>query len=232
MRLPLLPIVLGLHLRQSGDGSIEGEQLLLAGENRRRQRILLSGLDSQIVDQHAILLQLFLLRDFFRLKKIPVGSGSGRHHSNLVIVQRIDQRDESPRFRLGLHVQNGNVADKDGVKHLRDLQVVVGPQRPTTNLREGTIQDEPASLPKRYVTAFDPYSPRPRRIRLLGRHELEHSVQQLVGISILAVHKVEFIRSGQSLPSIIQPGIERDDVGARLEEVDEGEKLDLCSPFL
>lgn len=53
--------------------------------------------------------------------------------SNLVVVERVHQRDESPRLRFLVERQQRDVPDEDGVKQTRDLQVVAGPERLKTS---------------------------------------------------------------------------------------------------
>ena len=45
-----------------------------------------------------------------------------------MVIQGVDEGDETPGLRLGLEVHHGDVADKHCVEHLGHLGVVVGPQ--------------------------------------------------------------------------------------------------------
>jgi hypothetical protein len=61
-------------------------------------------------------------------------------HSNSVVIERVDQRDEPPRLRLQLQVQLRHVSDDDCVEILRELDVIAGAQRPIANLTERRVK--------------------------------------------------------------------------------------------
>ena len=62
MSSPLLPVVLGLHLCQSGDRPVEGKHLLVSRKDGGVQGVLVVSLDAQVVDEKCVLVQLFLER--------------------------------------------------------------------------------------------------------------------------------------------------------------------------
>jgi hypothetical protein len=74
-------------------------------------------------------------------------------HSNSVVVERVDQRDEPPRLRLQLQVQLRNISDDDCVEILRELDVIAGAQRAIANLTERRVEDLTARLLEGDVSA-------------------------------------------------------------------------------
>ena len=212
---PLVPVGWCLHLGDPTQCSIVGEDLFESAEYACF-RVLATQFDAQIVHQRPMLVRHRIARRFGECEQLLVVVLGREQHAYLVVVQGVDQCDESPGGRFVEVVELGYVSNDDRVKELTEREIVDGAQRPTAELIEIAVGHVAAGLLEDHVSAHYGQRSRPDDVVLFVGEDLEQLVQLLVGA--LRFEQVNRLLADVCALPVVDAGRELDDLAVRLEQ--------------
>ena len=211
---PLVPVGWRLHFGDSTQRSIVGEDFLQPAEYARL-RVLAAQFDAQVVHQRPVLVGHRIAGRLGELEQLLVVVLGREQHAHLVVVQGVDQRDESSGGRLIEIVEPRHVAYDDRVKELTQRQIVDGAQRSTAEFIEIAVGHLAAGLLEDHVSTHYGQRSRPDDVVLFVREDLEQLVQLRVGA--LRFEQVDRLLADVRALPVVDAGGELDDLAVRLE---------------